>query len=128
MFSVGEDVEADALFKRGWTVSAIARHLGRDRKTVRSYLSGERTPGVRRPAQPDPLDEYRAYVAARFVDDPHLWASALYDEVVALGYRSSYVSFARCGRTRSSTRPISSSPSCSSPPERSTPSSMAAAM
>jgi hypothetical protein len=95
MFSVGEGVEADALFKRGWTVSAIVRHLGRDRKTVRSYLSGERTPGVRRPAQPDPLDEYRAYVAARFVDDPHLWASALYDEVVALGYRSSYVSFAR---------------------------------
>ena len=50
MLSVGEDVEADALFKRGWTVSAIARHLDRDRKTVRSYLSGERTPGVRRPA------------------------------------------------------------------------------
>jgi predicted transcriptional regulator len=48
MFSVGEDVEADALFKRGWTVSAIARHVDRDRKTVRSYLSGERTPGVRR--------------------------------------------------------------------------------
>jgi transposase len=95
MFSVGEDVETDALFKRGWTVSAIARHLGRDRKTVRSYLSGERTPGVRRPAKPDPLDEYRAYVAARFVDDPHLWASALFDEVVALGYGSSYVSFAR---------------------------------
>ena len=44
MFSVGEDVEADALFKRGWTVSAIARHLGRDRKTIRSYLSGERAP------------------------------------------------------------------------------------
>ncbi len=58
MFSVGEDVEADALFKRGWTVSAIARHLGRDRKTVRSYLSGERAPGVRRSDVPDPLDEY----------------------------------------------------------------------
>jgi hypothetical protein len=52
MFSVGEDVEADALFKRGWTVSAIARHLERDRKTVRSYLSGERQAGVRRPARP----------------------------------------------------------------------------
>ena len=95
MFSVGEDVEADALFKRGWTVSAIARHLGRDRKTVRSYLSGERTPGVRRSELPDPLDEYRAYVVARFADDPHLWASALFDEVIALGYPSSYVSFAR---------------------------------
>ena len=44
---------------------------------------------------PDPLDEYRAYVVARFADDPHLWASALFDEVVALGYPSSYVSFAR---------------------------------
>jgi hypothetical protein len=95
MFSVVEDVEADALFKRGWTVSAIARHVDRDRKTVRSYLSGERTPGVRRTDVSDPLDEYRAYVSARFVDDPHLWASALFDEVVALGYPSSYVSFAR---------------------------------
>ena len=95
MFSVGEDVEADALFKRGWTVSAIARHLGRDRKTVRSYLSGKQAPGVRRPARPDALADYSCYVAARFVDDPHLWASALFDEVVDLGYGSSYVSFAR---------------------------------
>ena len=51
MLSVGEDVEADALSKRGWTISAIARHLGRDRKTVRSYLSGERVPAsAARPA------------------------------------------------------------------------------
>ena len=34
-------------------ISAIARHLGRDRKTVRSYLSGRGYPGVRRPARPD---------------------------------------------------------------------------
>jgi hypothetical protein len=58
-------------------------------------FGGSNCIGVRRPAKPDPLDEYRAYVAARFVDDPHLWCSALFDEVVALGYRSSYVSFAR---------------------------------
>ncbi|HUC14453.1 MAG TPA: hypothetical protein VMS00_08370 [Acidimicrobiales bacterium] len=95
MLSVGEDVEANALSKRGWTISAIARHLGRDRKTVRSYLSGERVPGVRRPARPDALADYRAYVVARFDDDPHLWASALFDEVVGLGYTASYVSFAR---------------------------------
>ncbi len=36
-----------------------------------------------------------AYVSARFVDDPHLWATALFDEVVPLGYVGSYVSFAR---------------------------------
>jgi hypothetical protein len=34
-------------------------------------------------------------LAARFADDPHLWASALFDEVVPLGYHLSYVSFAR---------------------------------
>lgn len=95
MLSRSEDVEADALFKRGWSISAIARHLGRDRKTVRSYLSGEREAGVRRPAGPDPLVPFAGYVAARFVDDPHLWASALFDEVVALGYDRSYPSFAR---------------------------------
>jgi transposase len=70
MLSVGEDVEASALSRRGWPISAIARHLDRDRKTVRSYLSGERVPGVRRPAGPDPLAPFAAYVAARFADDP----------------------------------------------------------
>ncbi len=34
MLTRGEDVEAHALRERGWRVSAIARHLGRDRKTV----------------------------------------------------------------------------------------------
>jgi transposase len=95
MFSVGEDVEAGALSRRGWPISAIARHLGRDRKTVRSYLAGEWQPGVRRPAAPDPLAPFASYVAARFADDPRLWASALFGEVVPLGYDRSYVSFAR---------------------------------
>jgi len=95
MLSVGEDVEASALSRRGWPISAIARHLDRDRKTVRSYLAGEREPGVRRPAGPDPLAPFAAYVTARFADDPHLWAPALSGEVVPLGYDRSYVSFAR---------------------------------
>jgi len=95
MFSRSEDVEADALFKRGWSISAIARHLGRDRKTVRAYLNGERTAGVRRSSTEDPLARFTDYVRARFTDDPHLWASALFDEVVPLGYSGSYPSFVR---------------------------------
>jgi len=95
MFSRSEDVEVHALSKRGWSISAIARHLGCDRKTVRSYLNGDRVPGVRASSVPDPLAPFAAYVAARFVDDPHLWASALFDEVVPLGYGCSYPSFAR---------------------------------
>ena len=99
MFSRSDDVEAHALKKRGWSISAIARHLGIDRKTVRSHLTGERTAGVRRSSRPDPLTPFTDYVKARFTDDPHLWASALYDEVVPLGYACSYPSFARQLRT-----------------------------
>lgn len=95
MFSGSEDVEADALFKRGWSISAIARHLDRDRKTVRAYVKGERVAGVRASLAPDPLAPFADYVKARFADDPHLWATALFDEVVDLGYGCSYPSFAR---------------------------------
>jgi transposase len=60
MISRGEDVEAQALKKRGWSTAAIARHLGRDRKTIRAYLNGEREPGVRRSSQPGALEPYRS--------------------------------------------------------------------
>lgn len=93
-------MQATALRAAGWSVSAIARHLGRDRKTVRAYLSGERTPGERKRAEPDPFDEIAAYVAQRLIDDAHVWASALYDEAVALGYPLSYPSFTRSLRRR----------------------------
>ena len=95
MLTHGEDVEAHALRSRGWTISAIARHLGRDRKTVRAYINGDRVPGVRARSAPDLLEPFKKYLAARFVDDPHVWASALYDEVRRLGYQLSYPSFAR---------------------------------
>lgn len=95
MLTQGEDVEAQALRSRGWSISAIARHLNRDPKTIRAYLAGERVPGRRASSHPDPLARFVAYLSARFVDDPHLWATALFDEVVPLGYAGSYVSFAR---------------------------------
>lgn len=94
MLTWGDDVEVHALHARGWSIAAIARHLDRDRKTIRAYVRGERTPGRRRLA-PDPLAGFVPYLAARFADDPHIWASALYDEVTRLGYGLSYVSFAR---------------------------------
>jgi transposase len=100
MLTQGEDVEAHALKERGWSISAIARHLERDRKTVRSHLNGERQPGVRATAVDDPLAKFEGYIRARFVDDPHLWATSLFDEVVALGYERSYPSFVRQIRQR----------------------------
>ena len=83
-----EDVEAHALRRRGWTIAAIAaiaRHLERDRKTVRAYLRGERQPGQRRGAGDDAFERFAGYVGERLREDPHLWASVLYDEAVALG-------------------------------------------
>src|SRR5579875_976171 len=99
MLSGREEMEATALRKRGWSISAIARHLGRDRKTVRAYLSGERSVGGRRRSAPDAFEAFIPYLTARFADDRHVWASALYDEVVALGFPLSCQSFTRGLRT-----------------------------
>ena len=54
MLTWGDDVEVHALDARGWSISAIARHLERDRKTIRAYVRGERTPGQRRVAPAHP--------------------------------------------------------------------------
>jgi transposase len=93
-----EDVQAHALRGQGWTISAIARHLGRDRKTIRAYLRGERTPGVRARRAPDPFEPFADYCRLRLEGDPHLWATTLFDEVGELGYPGSYPSFTRALR------------------------------
>jgi transposase len=100
MLSREEDVEAHALRAQGWSISAIARHLHKDRKTIRGYLSGERSAGVRKPAGPDRFTRFVDYCAARLVEDPHLWATTLFDEVAALGYDGSYPTLTRALRVR----------------------------
>jgi transposase len=100
MLTPEEDVEITSLRKRGWSISAIARHVGHDRKTVRSYLSGEREPGVRERAEADPFDRFEPYVRQRLADDQHVWATTLFDELVALGYERSYQTFTRQLRDR----------------------------
>lgn len=100
MLTWEDDVEVRALRNRGWTISAIARHTGRDRKTVRSYLNGTSTPGVRRRPGVDPFEVFLAYVTARLIDDPHLWVRTLCDELEDLGYAMSYQTLTRQVRDR----------------------------
>ncbi len=88
-------MEVHALKERGWTITDISNHLGHDRKAIRAYLTGERIPGVRVRTAPDPLEPFVPYLQQRLLDDPHVWASALFDEVRPLGYSLSYPSFAR---------------------------------
>ena len=100
MLTWEDDMEVHALRKRGWSISAIARHTGHDRKTVRKYLAGEQKPGVRARPSPDPFDPFVDYVTARLVEDPHLWARTLYDELEGLGFGLSYQSLTRNIRAR----------------------------
>ena len=65
MLTQEDDVDAHALHRRGWTISAIARHLGHDRKTIRAYLNGERTAGVRVAAGEDRFAPFVDYCRAR---------------------------------------------------------------
>ncbi|TDU03431.1 hypothetical protein EDD99_1859 [Streptomyces sp. 846.5] len=89
--------EACLLRGQGWSVSAIARHLGRDRKTVRSYLEGRRELGVRRSPE-DSLQRYVPYCRQRLSDAAHLPASDLHNEIVELGYTGSYSTLTRALR------------------------------
>jgi transposase len=100
MLTREEDIDAHALRRQGWTISAIAKHLGRDRKTIRAYLNDERVAGERKPAGADPFELFTDYVRARLTEDPHLWAVTLFDEVVELGYDRSYQTFTRQIRDR----------------------------
>jgi len=99
MLTREDDIDVHALHRQGWTISAIARHLGRDRKTVRAYLNG-REAGVRQRSLPDPFEPFVAYAGQRLSEDPHLWASTLYDELLELGYDRSYPSMTRAVRAR----------------------------
>jgi transposase len=92
-----EFVELRSLHERGWSVSAIARHLGKDRKTIRRYLADlDARPGVRKPAG-RLVDPYAAYVAARLEDNPHLAGTVLGRELGELSFTGSYRTLACWG-------------------------------
>jgi transposase len=105
MLTWEDDVEVHALRKRGWSISAIARHTGFDRKTVRKYLAGDGKPGVRARPGSDRFDPFVDYVTARLAEDPHLWSRTLLDELEELGFGLSYQSLTRSIRTRN-LRPV----------------------
>jgi transposase len=103
MLTQENDVEIHALAARGWNQSAISRHTGRDRKTVRKYLIAGEVAVRERAASC--LEPWRGYIAARFVDDPHLPAVTLLDELSDAGFDRSYPTLVRELR-RTGLRPV----------------------
>jgi hypothetical protein len=94
MLTKEDDVEIHALAARGWTKAAIARHTGRDRKTIQKYLARPvGAPGRER--ETSCLEPFGGYVEARFVDDPHVDATVLHRELVDAGFDRSYPTLVR---------------------------------
>ena len=101
MLTQGEDVEAHALTSAGMV------DLGHRPSPRPGPQDGPRLPQRRSPARRAGRRRRRIrwsgsspIMRARFADDPHLWATALFDEVVALGYDRSYPTFVRQLRQR----------------------------
>jgi transposase len=94
MLTQEDDVEINALAARGWSVSAISRHTGRDRKTVRRYLAGQGA-GQHRQRAPSCLEPFRGYIEARLGEDPHMDATVLHRELVGAGFDRSYPTLVR---------------------------------
>lgn len=83
------------LSQAGWSVRDIAGQLGHAPQTIRDYLSGDRTPGVRAPRPSLLTDHLVNYCRRRFVEDPHLRPASLFKELTELGFRGSRSTFYR---------------------------------
>ena len=82
--------EIHALLAQGLTVSAIARRIQLDRKTVRRFTSVEHAADLLGPRgqRTTALDAYLPYLARRWREGQHV-AAFLFDEVWQQGYRGS---------------------------------------
>ncbi len=100
MLSEEDHVDIHALKRQGMTISEIARRTDHDRKTIRSYLAGDRVPATRHRREPDLFEPFVGYVTARLTEDPHLWAATLLDELRPLGFTGSYPTLTRQIRDR----------------------------
>jgi transposase len=80
------------LHRQGLSVSAIAREVGIDRKTVRKYITRGLEPPVYGPRQPRPrlIDPYVAYLRDRVTAYPGLSGRRLLREIRERGYRGGY--------------------------------------
>jgi transposase len=87
---VAEYEQARALYEQGWTMQAIATHLGRHHRTIKKYLQAStfpERPPRRRP--PSILDPYKAYLRERW-QAGYRNAKELYHERHAQGFAGKY--------------------------------------
>ena len=102
MLTQEHDVEIHALAARGWTSPRSPAH-GPGPQDGPQVPRRRRGPVRERAASC--LEPLRGYIDARFVDDPHLPAVTLLDELAAAGFNRSYPTLVRELR-RTELRPV----------------------
>ena len=92
MIKLGEVVMILDLHRQGLTVSAIARELGLDRKTVRKCIARGLEPPVYGPRKPRKrlIDPFVPYLRGRVVAYPGLTGRRLWRELRERGYEGGY--------------------------------------
>ncbi len=92
VIQLGELVMILDLHRQGLSVSAIARRVGIDRKTVRKYIERGLEPPTYGPRQPRArrLEPFEVYLRQRVVAYPGLTASRLLREIREHGYCGGY--------------------------------------
>lgn len=97
---VDKQREVARLIGQGVSVSEACRRLAIDRKTVSAYLAGDHVVGQRASTAADGFAPFVDYCRSRLGEDPHLWASTLFDELLTLGFTGSYPTLTRQLRDR----------------------------
>ena len=92
VLKLGELVMILDLHRQGLSVSAIARQLGVDRKTVRAYIAKGLEPPVykKRAARLGIVDHFEAYLGERLAAYPALTAVRLWRELKERGFAGGY--------------------------------------
>src|SRR6186713_968398 len=97
VIKLGELVMILDLHRQGLKVSAIARQLGIDRKTVRRYIACGLEPPTYgpRPARQKSTDPFLPYLRERLAAFPGLTAVRLWRELRERGYTGGYTAVKR---------------------------------
>lgn len=92
MVTLGEIVLIHDLKRQGLSISAIARKVGLDRKTVRRHLARGLEAPVYGPREPRPrsLEPYESYLRERVTMYPELSGKRLLREIREFGYEGCY--------------------------------------
>ena len=92
MKTLEEQMDIQHYQRQGLSYRAIARKVGCDRRTVKTYVDHPERMNQPRQAAPRPtkLDAYREQLAAYLDEDPHYRASWIYDQLVKQGYTGAY--------------------------------------